>query len=318
MSTTNSKLTRVADNIRILSAAMVEKAKSGHPGGAMGGADFITVLFTEFLRYDPDNMAYPYRDRFFLDPGHMSPMLYSTLALAGHYSTEDLQSLRQWGSVTPGHPEVDVMRGVENTSGPLGQGHAMALGAAIAERFMAARFGEWMAHKTYAYISDGAVEEEISQGVGRIAGHLGLSNFVMYYDSNNIQLSTKVDEVMTENVAMKYEAWGWNVLSVDGHNINEIQRPRRGEFRGQSLDPRPAADGRRGRFRRYGEEPGRRCGESVRRLRGEPRGLRRTSRGVEGVGREAGRRREVVARGAQGSGAQTRRFPCGETPRNRL
>ena len=223
MSTTNSKLTRVADNIRILSAAMVEKAKSGHPGGAMGGADFITVLFTEFLRYDPDNMAYPYRDRFFLDPGHMSPMLYSTLALAGHYSTEDLQSLRQWGSVTPGHPEVDVMRGVENTSGPLGQGHAMALGAAIAERFMAARFGEWMAHKTYAYISDGAVEEEISQGVGRIAGHLGLSNFVMYYDSNNIQLSTKVDEVMTENVAMKYEAWGWNVLPIDGHNINEIR-----------------------------------------------------------------------------------------------
>ena len=181
MSSTNSKLTRVADNIRILSAAMVEKAKSGHPGGAMGGADFVTVLYTEFLRYDPDNMAYPYRDRFFLDPGHMSPM------------TEDLQSLRQWGSVTPGHPEVDVMRGVENTSGPLGQGHAMALGAAIAERFMAARFGEWMAHKTYAYISDGAVEEEISQGVGRIAGHLGLSNFIMYYDSNNIRLSGKDD-----------------------------------------------------------------------------------------------------------------------------
>ena len=148
MSSTNSKLTRVADNIRILSAAMVEKAKSGHPGGAMGGTDFVTVLYTEFLRYDPDNMAYPYRDRFFLDPGHMSPMLYSVLSLAGYYTTEDLQSLRQWGSVTPGHPEVDVMRGVENTSGPLGQGHAMALGAAIAERFMAARFGEWMAPHT--------------------------------------------------------------------------------------------------------------------------------------------------------------------------
>ena len=223
MSTTNSKLTRVADNVRILSAAMVEKAKSGHPGGAMGGADFITVLYAEFLRYDPDNMAYPYRDRFFLDPGHMSPMLYATLSLAGHYSTEDLQSLRQWGSVTPGHPEVDVLRGVENTSGPLGQGHAMALGAAIAERFLVARFGEWMSHRTYAYISDGAVEEEISQGVGRIAGHLGLSNLVMFYDANNIQLSTKVDEVDTENVAMKYEAWGWNVLSIDGHNINEIR-----------------------------------------------------------------------------------------------
>ena len=190
---------------------------------AMGGADFITVLFAEFLRYDPDRMDYPFRDRFFLDPGHMSPMLYATLSLAGHYTTEDLQSLRQWGSVTPGHPEVDVMRGVENTSGPLGQGHAMALGAAIAERFMVARFGEWMAHRTYAYISDGAVEEEISQGVGRIAGHLGLSNLVMFYDANNIQLSTKVDEVDTENVAMKYEAWGWNVLSIDGHNINEIR-----------------------------------------------------------------------------------------------
>lgn len=220
---TNSKLTRVADNIRILSAAMVEKANSGHPGGAMGGADFIAVLYTEFLRYDPANMAYPYRDRFFLDPGHMSPMLYSALSLAGHYTMADLQSFRQWGSVTPGHPEVDIMRGVENTSGPLGQGHAMALGAAIAERFMVARFGEWMAHKTYAYISDGGIEEEVSQGVGRIAGHLGLANLIMYYDSNNVQLSTKVDEVDTEDVAMKYEAWGWNVLSVDGHNINSLR-----------------------------------------------------------------------------------------------
>ena len=220
---TNSKLSRVADNIRILSAAMVEKAKSGHPGGAMGGADFIALLYAEFLRYDPERMDYPFRDRFFLDPGHMSPMLYATLSLAGHYSTEDLQSLRQWGSVTPGHPEVDVLRGVENTSGPLGQGHAMALGAAIAERFMVARFGEWMAHKTYAYISDGAVEEEISQGVGRIAGHLGLANFIMYYDSNNIQLSTKVEEVDTENVAQKYEAWGWNVLTVDGHDIGALR-----------------------------------------------------------------------------------------------
>ncbi len=220
---TNSELKRVADNIRVLSAAMVEKAKSGHPGGSMGGADFMAVLFTEFLNYDPQKMDYPYRDRFFLDPGHMSPMLYATLALSGNYSMEDLENLRQWGSVTPGHPEVDVMRGVENSSGPLGQGHAIALGAAIAERFMVARFGEWMAHKTYAYISDGAVEEEISQGVGRIAGHLGLSNFIMYYDSNNIQLSTKVEEVDTEDVEMKYKAWNWNVLKVDGHNIDELR-----------------------------------------------------------------------------------------------
>ena len=219
----NNKLQRAADNIRILAASMVEKAKSGHPGGAMGGADFINVLYAEFLRYDPDNMAYPHRDRLFLDPGHMSPMLYAVLSLAGTYTTEDLQSLRQWGSVTPGHPEVDVLRGVENTSGPLGQGHAMALGAAIAERFMVARFGEWMAHKTYAFISDGAVQEEISQGVGRIAGHLGLSNLIMYYDSNNIQLSTKCDEVDTEDIEMKYKAWNWNVITVNGQSIDEIR-----------------------------------------------------------------------------------------------
>ena len=219
----NNKLQRAADNIRILAASMVEKAKSGHPGGAMGGADFINVLYAEFLRYDPENMAYPHRDRLFLDPGHMSPMLYAVLSLAGTYTTEDLQSLRQWGSVTPGHPEVDVLRGVENTSGPLGQGHAMALGAAIAERFMVARFGEWMAHKTYAFISDGAVQEEISQGVGRIAGHLGLANLIMYYDSNNIQLSTKCDEVDTEDIEMKYKAWNWNVITVNGQSIDEIR-----------------------------------------------------------------------------------------------
>ena len=220
----NSNLVKAADNIRILAASMVEKAKSGHPGGAMGGADFVNVLFAEFLRYDPDNMLYPYRDRFFLDPGHMSPMLYSVLALAGHYSMEDLQNFRQWDSITPGHPEVDFLRGVENTSGPLGQGHAMGLGAAIAERFMVARFGEWMAHKTYIYISDGAVQEEVSQGVGRIAGNLGLSNIIMYYDSNNVQLSTKVDEVDQEDIVAKYRAWGWQVLEIDGHDVEQIRK----------------------------------------------------------------------------------------------
>ncbi len=219
----NSKLNKAADNIRLLAAAMVEKSKSGHPGGAMGGADFINLLYTEFLRYDPTKMDWANRDRMFLDPGHMSPMLYSVLALAGNYSMDDLMNLRQWQSVTPGHPEVDLMRGVENTSGPLGQGHAMALGAAIAERFMCARFGEWMAHKTYAYISDGAVQEEVSQGVGRIAGHLGLSNLIMYYDSNNIQLSTKVEEVDKEDVEMKYKAWGWSVITVDGHNVDQLR-----------------------------------------------------------------------------------------------
>ncbi len=213
-----------ADNIRILALSMVEKAKSGHPGGAMGGADFVNVLYSEFLRYDPADTSWPWRDRFFLDPGHMSPMLYAVLALAGYYKGEDLAAFRSWESITPGHPERDLAHAVENTSGPLGQGHAMALGAAVAERFMASRFGEWTAHKTYAYISDGGVQEEVSQGVGRIAGHLGLSNFIMYYDANNVQLSTTVEEVDTEDVAAKYRAWNWNVLTVDGCCADEIRR----------------------------------------------------------------------------------------------
>ena len=211
-----------ADNIRMLVASMVEKAKSGHPGGAMGGADFVNVLFSRFLVYDPEDPNWMGRDRFFLDPGHMSAMLYSVLALTGKYTIEELQQFRQYGSPTPGHPELDVERGVENSSGPLGQGHAMAVGCAVAERILASRFGEVVSHKTYAYISDGGVQEEISQGAGRIAGQLGLHNLIMYYDANDVQLSTKVSEVTSEDTGAKYKAWGWNVLEVDGSNENEI------------------------------------------------------------------------------------------------
>lgn len=219
----NVIVNKAADNIRILAAAMVEKAKSGHPGGAMGGADFINILYTEFLRFDPDDMAWPNRDRFFLDPGHMSPMLYSVLALSGKFSIEDLKNFRQWGSPTPGHPELDLERGIENTSGPLGQGHTMAVGAAIAERFLVARFGEWMAHKTYTFISDGGIQEEISQAAGRIAGHLGLHNLIMFYDSNDIQLSTTTSEVTTEDTAAKYRAWGWKVTEISGNDPDAIR-----------------------------------------------------------------------------------------------
>ncbi len=214
---------RAADNIRILSAAMVEKAKSGHPGGAMGGADFVNILFSEFLNWDPTDMTWKNRDRFFLDPGHMSPMLYSILTLTGNFTVEDLKNFRQWGSVTPGHPEVDVNRGIENTSGPLGQGHTMAVGAAIAERFLCARFGEWMSHKTYTYISDGGIQEEISQGAGRMAGYLGLHNLIMFFDSNDIQLSTTTSCVTVEDTAAKYTAWGWQVLTIKGNDADEIR-----------------------------------------------------------------------------------------------
>lgn len=215
----NSELmTRAANNMRILIASMVEKAKSGHPGGAMGGADFTNLLYSNFLVYDPENPTWIARDRFFLDPGHMSTMLYTVLALSGFYTIEELQQFRQWGSVTPGHPELDPLRGVENSSGPLGQGHVMAVGAAIAERFLQARFGKVVEHKTYAYISDGGIQEEISQGAGRLAGTLGLNNLIMFYDANDVQLSTKVDEVTAEDTAAKYRAWNWNVLEVDGND----------------------------------------------------------------------------------------------------
>ena len=220
----NVLMNKAADNIRILSASMVEEAKSGHPGGAMGGADFINVLFTEFLEYDPENPNWASRDRFFLDPGHMSAMLYSVLCLSGKFSLDELKNFRQWGSPTPGHPEIDLNRGIENTSGPLGQGHAFAAGAAIAAKFLQDRLGDTMDHTIYSFISDGTVQEEISQGVGRIAGHLGLSNLIMFYDSNNIQLSTTTDIVTSENVAKKYEAWNWKVIEIDGNDVNQIRK----------------------------------------------------------------------------------------------
>lgn len=213
---------RAADTIRVLAASMVEKAKSGHPGGSMGGADFVNVLYSQFLVTDPDDPTWIARDRFFLDPGHMSPMLYSVLALTGKYTIEELQQFRQWGSVTPGHPELNPARGVENTSGPLGQGHTMAVGCAIGERFLQARFGDVVAHKTYAFISDGGIQEEISQGAGRLAGFLGLSNLIMFYDANRVQLSTMVNEVTDEDIAAKYRAWNWNVIEINGNNADEI------------------------------------------------------------------------------------------------
>ncbi len=213
---------KVADNIRILEAAMVEKAKSGHPGGSMSGTDYVNTLYSKYIVYDPDDAHWFARDRFFLDPGHMSPMLYGVLALCGKYSITDLQRLRQWGSITPGHPEVDVEHGIENGSGPLGQGHVMAVGAAIAERFIAAKFGEVVSHKTYAFISDGGIQEEISQGAGRLAGYLGLNNLIMFYDSNKVQLATMVDAVSAEDTAAKYRAWNWNVITVDGHDADQI------------------------------------------------------------------------------------------------
>lgn len=277
---------RAADNIRILSAAMVEKAKSGHPGGAMGGADFINILYSEFLKWDPTDMSWRNRDRFFLDPGHMSPMLYSILTLTGNFSLDDLRNFRQWGSSTPGHPELDIKRGVENTSGPLGQGHTMAVGSAIAERFLCARFGEWMSHKTYAFISDGGIQEEISQGAGRIAGYLGLHNLIMFYDSNDIQLSTKTSSVTIEDTASKYTAWGWQVLTINGNDQDEIraallkatqEKARPTLIIGKTIMGKGALDPNGGNFERQTSTHGMPLGEAgasfektIRNLSGDP------------------------------------------------
>ena len=218
-------MNKAADNIRILAASAVEKAKSGHPGGAMGGADFINVLYSEYLKYDPKNPEWVGRDRFFLDPGHMAPMLYSQLTLIGKFTLDELAQLRQWGSPTTGHPEFEIARGIENTSGPLGQGHVFAVGAAIAAKFLAAHTGNptFSKETIYAYISDGGIQEEISQGAARVASVLGLDNLIMFYDCNDIQLSTETKEVMNEDTAAKYRALGWEVFEINGNDVDQIR-----------------------------------------------------------------------------------------------
>lgn len=218
-------MNRAADNIRILAAAMVEKAKSGHPGGAMGGADFINVLYSEYLISDPENPTWRGRDRFFLDPGHMAPMLYAQLTLTGKFTMDEVKQLRQWGSPTPGHPEVCYQRGIENSSGPLGQGHTYAVGAAIAAKFLAAHTGNptFSRETIYAYISDGGIQEEVSLGAARIAGNLGLDNLIMFYDANDIQLSTETRVVTCEDTAARYRAMGWEVFVIDGNDVSQIR-----------------------------------------------------------------------------------------------
>lgn len=150
-------------------------------------------------------------------------MLYSVLALSGKFTLEELAQFRQWGSPTPGHPEVDIMRGIENTSGPLGQGHTFAVGAAIAAKFLKARLGDVMNQTIYAYISDGGIQEEISQGAGRLAGHLGLDNLTCSTTQMTSSFLPNVMLLQTEDVAKKYEAWGWKVLTINGNDADEIR-----------------------------------------------------------------------------------------------
>ena len=216
-----------AHTIRALSMDAVQKANSGHPGMPMGMADVATILWSKFLRHNPDNPNWFDRDRFILSAGHGSMLLYSLLHLSGYdVSMEDLKSFRQMGSKTPGHPEFGMTPGVEMTTGPLGQGFATGVGMAMAERFLGAKFNDeahtLVDHYTYAIVSDGDLMEGVSHEAASLAGHLKLGKLIYLYDANSISIEGDTDLAFTENVVERFLAYGWQVMEIDGHNHGEI------------------------------------------------------------------------------------------------
>ena len=221
--------TQTANAIRFLSMDMVQKANSGHPGAPMGMADMADVLWRDFLRHNPADPKFPNRDRFVLSNGHASALLYSLLHLSGYnLSTEDLQHFRQLHSKTPGHPEYGYTDGVETTTGPLGQGIANAVGMALAEKILAARFNregfDIVNHHTYVLLGDGCLMEGISHEACSLAGTLGLGKLIVLYDDNNISIDGKVDGWFSENIPQRFESYGWHVVpNVDGHNADAVR-----------------------------------------------------------------------------------------------
>ncbi|MEO8571849.1 MAG: transketolase, partial [Chloroflexota bacterium] len=217
------------DTIRTLSIDAVQKANSGHPGAPMGAAPMAYVLWTRFLRHAPTHPDWPDRDRFVLSAGHASMLLYSLLHLTGYaVSLEDLESFRQWGSITPGHPEYGLTPGVEATTGPLGQGFANAVGMAIAERRLAAEFNQpdhtIVDHRTYVIASDGDMQEGIASEAASLAGHLRLSKLIVLYDDNHIQLDGPTSMAWSEDVPKRFEAYGWHTQRVeDGNDLIAIE-----------------------------------------------------------------------------------------------
>ena len=213
--------------IQMLAVDGVEKANSGHPGAPMGLASIAFEIYTRELRFDPRDPAWPNRDRFVLSCGHASMLLYSLLHLAGYdLSLDELKNFRQWGSRTPGHPEVHVTPGVETTTGPLGQGIATAVGMAASQKMLAARFPdspELFDWRVFGIASDGDMMEGISGEASSLAGHLGLDNLIFFYDDNGITIDGKTDLAFTEDVGKRYEAYGWFVQRVDGHNHAELR-----------------------------------------------------------------------------------------------
>ncbi len=215
------------NTIRTLAMDGVQKARAGHPGMPMGMADAAFVLWTRFLKHSPANPEWPDRDRFILSAGHGSMLLYALLHLTGYdLPLEQLQSFRQWGSLTPGHPEYGLTPGVETTTGPLGQGFANGVGMAIAERFLAATFNQpgfpVFDHYTYAIVSDGELMEGISHEAASLAGHLGLGKIIYLYDDNEISIEGSTDITFTEDVPARFRSYGWHVLEVDGHDLEAV------------------------------------------------------------------------------------------------
>ena len=201
---------------------MVRKANSGHSGGPMSSADFSQILFTEYLNFDPSDPEWFNRDRFVLSAGHESALIYAILTQLGWLNIDDLQKFRQLNSRTPGHPEVEIP-GVEATTGPLGQGFGMAVGMATAESMLRASVSELIDHFTYVVAGDGDFQEPVVLGAASIAGHWGLSKLIVFYDSNNAQISGKVDRSDSTNYAQVFEGFGWHVQEIDGHNHEEIR-----------------------------------------------------------------------------------------------
>ena len=228
MTSNHSDLDHLCINtIRTLAMDGVQKANSGHPGMPMGTADMAYVLWTQFLKHNPANPAWPDRDRFILSAGHGSMLLYSLLHLTGYdLPLDELKNFRQWGSRTPGHPEYGLTPGVEMTTGPLGQGFATGVGMAIAERFLAAHFNRpghtIVDHFTYAIASDGDLMEGISHEAASLAGHLRLGKLIYLYDDNRITIEGSTDLAFTEDVAARFRAYGWHVQQVDGYDLAAI------------------------------------------------------------------------------------------------
>ena len=231
--------TRLANALRFLALDAVEAANSGHAGLPLGMADVATVLYSQFLKFDPSDPAWPDRDRFVLSAGHGSMLLYGLNHLTGYtaMTLDQLKRFRQLGSRTPGHPEHDLAAGIETTTGPLGQGIATAVGMALAERIMAGRFGaDLVNHHTYVIASDGDMMEGVSHEAASFAGHLGLGRLIVYYDNNGITIDGPTSLAFTDNTLERFAAYGWHVQHIDGHDVAEIADATNNAL----ADPRPS------------------------------------------------------------------------------